>query len=51
MSAALDYQGGFNAFMISGDYENKIMNMSKAKRLLNWQPLARPDGYTAHEEA
>src|ERR1051325_5027010 len=42
MSAALDYQGGFNAFMISGDYENKIMNMSKAKRFLNWEPLARP---------
>ena len=42
MSAALGFQGGFNTFMISGDYENKIMNMSKAKRLLNWEPLARP---------
>jgi nucleoside-diphosphate-sugar epimerase len=40
--AALDYQNGFNTFMISGDYENKIMNMSKAKQLLNWEPLARP---------
>ena len=40
--AALEYQGGFQAFMISGDYENKIMNMSKAKRLLDWEPLARP---------
>jgi hypothetical protein len=28
--------------MISGDYEQKIMNMSKAKRLLDWEPLARP---------
>jgi nucleoside-diphosphate-sugar epimerase len=41
--AALDYRGGgFEAFMISGDYEQKIMNMSKAKRLLNWEPQARP---------
>ena len=41
--AALDYRGGgFEAFMISGDYEQKIMNMAKAKRLLNWEPRARP---------
>ena len=40
--AALEYQGGFQAFMISGDYEQKIMNMSKARRLLGWEPLARP---------
>lgn len=40
--AALEYQGGFQAFMISGDYEQKIMNMAKAKRLLGWEPLARP---------
>lgn len=41
---ALDYRGaGFEAFMISGDYEQKIMNMSKAKRLLGWEPLARPN--------
>jgi nucleoside-diphosphate-sugar epimerase len=39
---ALDYRDGFNAFMISGDYENRLMNMSKAKKLLNWEPLARP---------
>ena len=32
----------FNAFTISGDYEQKIMNMGKAKRLLGWEPLARP---------
>ncbi len=42
MQAALEYQGGFQAFMISGDYEQKTMNMSKAKRLLDWEPLARP---------
>jgi nucleoside-diphosphate-sugar epimerase len=42
MLAALEYQGGFQTFMISGDYEQKIMNMSKAKRLLGWEPLARP---------
>jgi nucleoside-diphosphate-sugar epimerase len=41
--AALDYRGhGFNAFMISGDYENRLMNMSRAKHLLGWEPLARP---------
>lgn len=40
--AALEYRAGFQAFMISGDYENKIMDMSKAKRLLGWEPLARP---------
>jgi nucleoside-diphosphate-sugar epimerase len=40
--AALDYRAGFQPFMISGDYENKIMNMAKAKRYLGWEPLARP---------
>src|SRR5262245_2640129 len=40
--AALDYRAGFQAFMISGDYEQKVMDMSKAKRLLGWEPLARP---------
>jgi hypothetical protein len=40
--AALEFSGGYQAFTISGDYENKIMNMSKAKRLLGWEPLARP---------
>jgi len=42
ISAALEFQSGFQAFMISGDYENKIMRMAKAKRLLGWEPLARP---------
>ena len=42
IAAALEYQGGFQAFMISGDYEHKIMRMDKARRLLGWQPLARP---------
>lgn len=40
--AALDYRDGFQAFMISGDYEQTSMNMSKARCLLNWEPLARP---------
>jgi nucleoside-diphosphate-sugar epimerase len=40
--AALEFRGGYQAFTISGDYENIIMNMSKAKRLLGWEPLARP---------
>jgi nucleoside-diphosphate-sugar epimerase len=43
LQAALAYRGGFQTFMISGDYEQKIMNMSKAKRMLGWEPLARPN--------
>ena len=43
MLAALTYEAGFQAFTISGDYEQKVMNMSKAKRLLGWEPLARPN--------
>ena len=42
IAAALEFRGGFQAFMISGDYENKIMQMDKARRLLGWEPLARP---------
>jgi nucleoside-diphosphate-sugar epimerase len=42
--AALRYHGnGFEGFITSGDYENRVMNMSKAKRLLGWEPLARPE--------
>jgi nucleoside-diphosphate-sugar epimerase len=40
--AALEFRAGFQAFMISGDYENRILNMAKAKRLLGWEPTARP---------
>lgn len=41
--AALDYQGhGFQPFMISGDYEEKLMNMSRARKALGWAPKARP---------
>lgn len=42
MLAAMAYRNGFQAFLTSGDYANKIMNMGKAKRLLGWEPLARP---------
>ncbi len=42
MLAALEFQGGFQVFMIGGDYRNKYLNMEKAKRLLGWEPLARP---------
>jgi nucleoside-diphosphate-sugar epimerase len=42
MLAALEFKGGFQAFMISGDFEQKYMNMAKAKQLLGWMPLARP---------
>ncbi len=40
--AALEYQDGFQAFTISGDHQQRLMNMAKAKCLLNWEPLARP---------
>ncbi len=40
--AALEYSAGFQAFTISGDYEQTLMSLAKAKRLLNWEPLARP---------
>jgi nucleoside-diphosphate-sugar epimerase len=42
MLGGLELRAGFQTFMISGDYEGKIMNMSKAKRLLGWEPMARP---------
>ena len=40
--AALEYRDGFQAFTITGDYAQQHMNMQKAKRLLGWEPLARP---------
>jgi nucleoside-diphosphate-sugar epimerase len=40
--AALEYRAGFEAFTISGDYEQKLVSLAKAKRLLGWEPLARP---------
>ena len=40
--AALEYRAGFQAFTISGDYEQRLMSLVKAKRLLDWEPLARP---------
>ena len=42
MLAGLELKAGFQTFMISGDYEEKLMNMSKARRLLDWAPKARP---------
>ena len=39
---ALEYRDGFQAFTISGDYENRLLNMTKAQRVLQWAPLARP---------
>lgn len=42
MLAALEYRAGFQAFTISGDYAQKLMSLGKAKRLLDWEPLARP---------
>ncbi|MES2464791.1 MAG: NAD(P)-dependent oxidoreductase [Armatimonadota bacterium] len=40
--ASLEFRAGFQAFTISGDYEQKLMRMEKAKRLLGWEPRARP---------
>lgn len=42
MVAALELRAGFQTFMIGGDYEGKFLNMAKAKRLLGWEPIARP---------
>ncbi len=43
--AALDLRGnGFQAFTISGDYNETMFSMAKARRMLGWQPLLRPTG-------
>lgn len=42
IDAALRYQGhGFDAFSISGDADNKVMDMTKAREKLGWEPLDR----------
>jgi nucleoside-diphosphate-sugar epimerase len=33
--------GGFQAFMISGDWQEKTMKLRKAKKMLGWEPLMR----------
>jgi nucleoside-diphosphate-sugar epimerase len=33
---------GFEAFFISGDYDQKLMSLAKAKEVLGWEPQARP---------
>lgn len=40
--AALEYRHGFETFMISGDRDHIHTNLSKARRLLKWEPRARP---------
>jgi nucleoside-diphosphate-sugar epimerase len=40
--AALEFRAGYQAYFVSGDYEEKYMRMTKAKRLLGWEPQARP---------
>ncbi len=42
LMAALEYRAGFQAFSISGDYQQTQMSLAKARHLLGWQPLARP---------
>jgi len=39
---ALEFRDGFQTFTISGDYQQKLMSLEKAKRLLDWAPTARP---------
>jgi hypothetical protein len=51
LDAALEYRAGFQVFNASGDYENRIMNMGKAKRLLGWEPRMRPALTHPAEEA
>jgi nucleoside-diphosphate-sugar epimerase len=41
--AALEYRKGFEAFMISGDHNEENMVLSKARNLLNLEPLTRPN--------
>jgi len=41
IAAALEFQGRFQTFMISGDFAHTMVNMSKARLLLGWQPQAR----------
>jgi len=36
--------GGFHPVFISGDYEGKVIDCSRAKALLGWEPLERPCG-------
>jgi nucleoside-diphosphate-sugar epimerase len=38
--AALEYRNGFEAFMIGGDKNQARINLTKARRLLNWEPQA-----------
>ncbi len=40
--AALKYRNGYQEFMISGDRDYTCMDLSKAKRLLHWEPSVRP---------
>lgn len=42
--AALDYRDGFQAFMVTGDYSGKMLNQSKARDILHWEPRTRPTG-------
>ena len=41
MHTALNYHNGFQTFMISGDHTQTVTNLSKAKRVLGWEPQAR----------
>ena len=38
ISAALSFRGRGQTFMISGDFQGTMLNMSKAKLLLGWEP-------------
>ncbi len=40
--AALQFRQGYQLFNLSGDYDQPIINLRKAKHLLHWAPLARP---------
>lgn len=40
--AGLDHRHGLEIFTISGDSQQRIMNNTKAKRLLGWEPSTRP---------
>ena len=41
LTALASQHEGFEAVFIAGDKEQREINLTKAKRLLGWEPLAR----------
>ncbi|MGH3657935.1 MAG: hypothetical protein ACRDUA_14865, partial [Micromonosporaceae bacterium] len=41
--AALDFRRGLSVFAIAGDHDGVVMDLTKARELLGWQPTFRLD--------